>query len=994
MSILVFFALLCLSGYILYISFNLARPAGAEVDGVGAFIEAVFNLDTSSGSSEWFVLSAGGVALFFIGTLVLYAYLANKALKNLKNYDFKNTDTRSKTPYDYFLQSPLFRVQNGGRYKTQDVYSFLKANAHFLPSASNLPRFLSLGQPVLIAIGIFGTFYGLTEGLNEFLPLFFVEDDKEGLDMKVMTEAMQKLLLGAKVAFSSSLVGVGLGTVYLVQLKQVHSFLSQTLLECCKELDAQFDSQPEGDLDVLVGQMSAINTSMGKIHNVIPQIVGILRQQHQQLIQQIDHTEKAFESSMVRNRTDIVRELRPAQETLSSIAKSLGTTRLSNMKPGTETNLMELVKGINYRLGRVFADKQNRSIDVIDLLNSLKTNTQVLNQLGNVPEQLNSLSSIANDLESLSTNMGDMKGPITALPQNLGDVATQLKGQAGSLRAMHDVMKANTEQLNKHTEALNTSNECIESNTNAITPISEPLKMLASDQGPLHVLSSSLGSHKVELEKTTTKYQDFFNTITKNSEQIKDSTENLNTVLDGVQKQLPKLNTSLKDLEESVSEVGGFWNTHKDALESIEERTKEAFGEQQQHLDRIQTTAKDVFDKQDESLTKLNTLVEKAGQSAGETIEKANVSLQNALNSTSTAVQEQLKNVGTQVEDTLSKAETSMVAGLEKQQETVTQAIKDSGRELDTLLKEAGDTLKTNLEEVQGTVEQALETAGKKMVEGLEVQQEASKGVLDTTIKQLEIVGQQTSNEIKSAGEVAGEALEGVKQGVKETLELQNTKLNEVLTGLNEAYENETKQRQAFLIGLKDNMEDFVTKTKAQIENLREVVELGRILDVEVWRQQMDRLEGSNDLIRDQITVVKKQSDVVSNLQKTVQSFDATHKQSLQELESAQKKHIGQYKKQVDEQYAWYGEQVKKWLKEYDERLKEHSLTTQKKWIERFTEEDTKLRDLLTDLNTFVTGFAGEFKQEQNHMSEIGGSLVQILEALQQFDAQVRKDLK
>lgn len=94
-----------------------------------------------------------------------------------------------------------------------------------------MPPLLPAGQPVLISIGLFGTFLGLSYGLMYSIPC--IDPNAAGhaacieeivasgtppaeAEAASMQYGMSKLLSGARLAFSKSVAGIGLGLSYMI----------------------------------------------------------------------------------------------------------------------------------------------------------------------------------------------------------------------------------------------------------------------------------------------------------------------------------------------------------------------------------------------------------------------------------------------------------------------------------------------------------------------------------------------------------------------------------------------------------------------------------------------------------------------------------------------------------------------------------------------------------------------------------------------------------
>ena len=125
------------------------------------------------------------------------------------------------------------------------------------------PRsWLQAGQAVLVSVGLFGTFFGLSFGLRNSIPCFDASDpgfqdcrsaareeavaqgrtDTGGDDMLAMERGMNLLLEGARTAFSKSLAGIGLGLSYMLLWKLAERRRAALISEVAGKIDGWIPS--------------------------------------------------------------------------------------------------------------------------------------------------------------------------------------------------------------------------------------------------------------------------------------------------------------------------------------------------------------------------------------------------------------------------------------------------------------------------------------------------------------------------------------------------------------------------------------------------------------------------------------------------------------------------------------------------------------------------------------------------------------------------------
>ncbi len=104
-----------------------------------------------------------------------------------------------------------------------------------VPHEFRWPAWLSSGHGVLVALGLAGTFFGLTKGLSGSIPQL----EQIGSSSADPTNALKPLLNGAMLAFSKSLAGIVFATLWSLRLKHAESQRERYLHRLAAILDAE-----------------------------------------------------------------------------------------------------------------------------------------------------------------------------------------------------------------------------------------------------------------------------------------------------------------------------------------------------------------------------------------------------------------------------------------------------------------------------------------------------------------------------------------------------------------------------------------------------------------------------------------------------------------------------------------------------------------------------------------------------------------------------------
>lgn len=181
--------------------------------------------------SVGFVIGAGVAYGFFMWFLADFEMRSAPAAVRQLSAKREVEDWPSEFDRLKRLVAPELTPRTGPSRRRRILLSeFLGADAALLPDGMHPGAWLSAGQAVLVSIGLFGTFFGLSTGLKTSMPYIDAGDGQHAgvlanqfsqlpaaeRESAAMQVGMSKLLGGARTAFSKSVAGIGLGLSYML----------------------------------------------------------------------------------------------------------------------------------------------------------------------------------------------------------------------------------------------------------------------------------------------------------------------------------------------------------------------------------------------------------------------------------------------------------------------------------------------------------------------------------------------------------------------------------------------------------------------------------------------------------------------------------------------------------------------------------------------------------------------------------------------------------
>ena len=215
--------------------------------------------------SVFFVTLAVATAVLLLGGLLMWERQLRAVLAQIGGGEALTIEKLDRTPLagvgasfqGTLVKDPL--DPKGELCRTQSAIPLIRPEsiAEFQP-----PAWLPSGQALLVSLGLFGTFFGLSYGLLESIPCIDQQDARHAecvaalparateaktaseVETQAMERGMSILLGGARTAFSKSVAGIGLGVAWLLLWRQREEYWRRRILDIGERLDAGYPYRP------------------------------------------------------------------------------------------------------------------------------------------------------------------------------------------------------------------------------------------------------------------------------------------------------------------------------------------------------------------------------------------------------------------------------------------------------------------------------------------------------------------------------------------------------------------------------------------------------------------------------------------------------------------------------------------------------------------------------------------------------------------------------
>lgn len=587
-----------------------------------------------------FVVIATIVFIFLAGWLVL-KFVHNRAVrKDISKIDLNFTPTSFEAIYKQFTQASLLPNQEVPTATHLEGFDFVRRNEHLLPSKMTVHSLLSVGQALLISLGLFGTFFGLSMGLLEAIPCFDTSSvgytgcyksstpvDQQGIE--AMTYGMNKLLGGARTAFSKSLTGLGLGTAYLILWKDFVKAQLYTKKILGKKLNDFLPYVPENK-GIL--QQLMLNNKRAATYYKREEVVAKAWVERLDLL-----IEKQLDSAtFAQAGNSLVSGAKELQEVASSLGK-LSTGLQSSLKNlenfRADTIAHEVSKGVGVAVQQ----------HLEPVLNGMKDELQVIKEI-----KLQTDKEITARLEFLVQKLQS---------EALEPMAQQLEATNIQTNRVASVVSELSTGVEKTLEATNNAATNMNTLTQTLTKFNE------QTMKELQAFAEGLG----------TTLNDFSQ---ESSLQFKNMGESIEK---SVQTAISGMEAQRIAFHDSATQAEAAFKTMTTEVTNVVHVAKNGMIEQKDAFVEAAESAKQTFEAQ-------HVLITKAGQETSNQIREAGTEAKESLILVKDTFAETLQSQTTSLENILDSLETAFSKDLEQRQE-FTKEIELSIQRIETLVK-------------------------------------------------------------------------------------------------------------------------------------------------------------------------------------------------------------------------------------------------------------------------------------------------------------------
>lgn len=445
-------------------------------------------------------------------------------------------------------------------WNTLDAEHFF--NTHSLAREIVHNRVLSVVPSVLTAIGVLGTFIGLTTGLNglDLQTESSVDELKAGIDT---------LITGAAIAFMTSVWGVLASLVTNVVEKFVERSLTAKISEVQELIDHLYRRHaPEQSLVKIMGSTSESATSLQELHERIGNqlqeaVEGLSSDLQVALIEAIDSAMKPAMSSLVESTSEQSTEVfEKLVGQFSEGFQKIGTQQ-ADMLNEASANMTTAVESVSSGFTSMMTSMHEEAAAQREAVGASTALFQ--DQMA----QLLTLS--AQQREYLETVVGKLLAEIEAAGEKIADSGENLADASRELRVV-------SETLGSASTTLGGQFESAASKLDTITEQQQNASQLFWDYSQkLTELERALGQTATQMNQAAAASNEGFTKLEK-SQQV---------FLDGLHERVEKLASSMRAwLDEYSSEVTvqigermDVWNKHSQDYASHMLRTANALSE-------------------------------------------------------------------------------------------------------------------------------------------------------------------------------------------------------------------------------------------------------------------------------------------------------------------------------------------------------------------------------------------------------------------------------
>lgn len=438
---------------------------------------------------------------------------------------------------------------------------------HFFNTQSLAPeivhnRVLSVVPSVLTAIGVLGTFIGLTTGLNglDLQTESSVEELKTGIDT---------LITGAAIAFMTSVWGVFASLLTNVVEKFVERSLTAKISDVQEMIDRLYKRHaPEQSLVKIMGSSDESAIALQELHERIGNqlqeaVEGLSSDLQSSLVAAIDSAMKPAMSSLVESTSEQSTEVfEKLVGQFSAGFQKIGNQQ-ADMLNEASTNVTDAVDSLSAGFTAMMTSVHEES--AAQRAEAAASAARFQEQMG----QLLALS--AQQREYLETVVGRLLAEIETAGEKIAESGQSLSGASTELRAVSDTLGAASTMLGAQFDSA-------ASKLDTITEQQQNASQLFWDYAQkLTDLEDALGKTAIQMNQAAVASNEGFTKLDK-SQQV---------FLDGLHERVERLAASMRswldeysnEVTEQIGERMDVWNKHSQDYAGHMLRTANALSE-------------------------------------------------------------------------------------------------------------------------------------------------------------------------------------------------------------------------------------------------------------------------------------------------------------------------------------------------------------------------------------------------------------------------------
>ena len=460
-------------------------------------------------------------------------------------------------------------------------------------------RAMSSASAILVGLGLFGTFLGLTLGISKF----------DSSSTESIQGSINALLGGMGTAFFTSLFGMGFSTIYIVSEKYLLNIFSRRIDDICLYLDREnIISQPE-KYALIYRRMNQQLISLFTTTNTNGETLtpgNLLRDTYEENQKQTralsGFTEDLFyeiaNKAMNESLIPLVAEVKNVTDTLSikledfaNIVKDPGENMADNIVKELKESITTLLTELQHTVSSIAGDK-------IDGLNSELQSATV------------ALASFPDKMETMMGSLSDHFTNINHLVDKLVKDASKLNdGNVNQMQTQMENVSGMLSTTTKQIEQLITdmSTKSLDTNSSIINQMQEQVNYSTTN---MNNLTNTIGELMTKLNKQT---EDASSNILRSQEQIQersnktleDFTSNLSNIMQGV---ISNLNNQSEEANNNMILNQGIMQ------EQTEEANKTLLNQIQEQVNYSTVNMTSLTSVIQETVTNLNKQSEEIGK--------------------------------------------------------------------------------------------------------------------------------------------------------------------------------------------------------------------------------------------------------------------------------------------------------------------------------------------------------------------------------------------